>query len=1180
MKEQIKILILEDSATDAELVEHALCKEGIDFISKRVETKEDFVKELKDFEPDIILSDYSLPNFDGMGALTIVKKRCPEVPFIMVTGSLGDELTVKLLKEGMTDYILKNKLSRLGPAVRRALIEVKERIEHKKTEELLRTSEEKYRGLVANSLVGVYQCNLQGDILFANEALEKLLGCGTPEELIGINASLFYKKPERRDELIAELKKTGMVSNFEAELVSRTGLAKHVFISATFDGRVISGMLLDITEHKKMEKVLNQSGEEWRSLVENTPGIIMIVDEKGIIQFINRTVSGYTIQDTIGRSMYEYMEPSQHPVVMQCIKQVFRTGQADNYRIKGDGPDGHDAWYETQVGPIKHDGQVKAVVLISIDITSRIQAENALKESEEKFRALFETVNDGILVASKDDKKFYLANKAICKMLGYSPDEIKNLGVADIHPKEDLPYVIDQFERQLRGEIDVITLSVKRKDGTVFYADINGSSLKLGDKEYLVGIFRDITERKKIDETLRVSEQQWRGTFDAISDVVCILDIAGKTLRCNKAITKIIQKPYNEIVGHPCWENFHGTSGRIKECPFERMRQTLRRETTIAQMDNKWYEITVDPLLDDAGNLIGAVHIMSDITNRKHTEDELKRSNDTQIVINSLLQLSLSNIPMENILEQTLAMILAIPWLSLESRGCIFLVENEPNVLVMKAHSGIADTLLKTCTRVPFGKCICGRCALTQKVEFIDKIDHRHEITYPGINSHGHYCIPIVFDNKTLGAINIYVKEGHQRNRNEQEFLMAVANTLSGIIQRKRIEEEREKTQVQLLQSQKMEAVGSLAGGVAHDFNNILTVIQGYTEMALMDMSKNDPLFNHMENIFQASQRAADLTRQLLIFGRKQHIKFSDLDINRTVTDLLKMLKRLIGEDITITTNLASDGWGVKADNSNMEQVIMNLVVNARDAMPKGGEVTIKTENVTINQDYCRINTEATPGQFVRLSITDNGIGMDKEIIKRLFEPFFSTKEISKGGGLGLSVVYGIVKQHQGWINVYSEPGHGTIFTIYLPAATGQLEKKTEKSIIIDTPEGNGERILLVEDEASVREMGRAVLEKHNYVVFAAATAREAKQLYEQEKGKFHLIFSDTILPDSNGLELVNQLRVYNPEMPVLMCSGYSNEKVQKAMMQDKQMPFLQKPYSIMDMLKIVKETIKMRELK
>ncbi|MFH1231162.1 MAG: PAS domain S-box protein [Planctomycetota bacterium] len=1001
MKEKIKILVLEDSVADAELVEHTLRKEGIDFISKRVETRENFVKELKDFEPDIILSDYSLPAFDGMEALTIVKKRHLEIPFIIVTGSLGEELTVKLLKEGMTDYILKDKLARLGPAVRRALIEVKEQTEYKKTEELLRTSEKKYRELVANSLVGVYQCNLQGDVLFANEALAQLLGCGASEELIGTNALPFYKNPERRVEFVDELKKTGMVSNFEVELVSRTGLAKHVFLSATFDGRIISGMMLDITERKKMEEALKQSEEQWHSLVENAPGIIIIVDEKGIIQFINRTVSGYTIQNTIGRSMYDYIEPSQHPVVMQCIKQVFRTGQADNYCIKGGGSDGQYAWYETQVGPIKYNGQVKAVVLISIDITARIQAENALKESEEKFRAIFDNASDGLLIADIGTHKFYLSNDAISKMLGYSIEEIKNLTITDIHPSESLSYVMEQFEKQGRGEITLAKdIPVKRKDGSVFYADVNSSQVTVANKLCLLGVFRDITERKKIDESLRVSEQQWRSTFDTISDIICILDISGKTLRCNKAIANIIQKPYNEIVGRPCWENFHGTSGRIKECPFERMRQTLRREITIAQIDNKWYEITVDPLRDDAGNLIGAVHIMSDITERKKLEEQLFRS-------------------------------------------------------------------------------------------------------------------------------------------------------------------------------QKMEAIGTLAGGVAHDFNNILTVIQGYTEMALMDMAKNDPLFNHMENILQASQRAADLIRQLLIFGRKHHIKFSDLDINRTIIDLLKMLTRLIGENITITTDLASDSWGIKADNSNIEQVIMNLVVNARDAMPKGGEVTIQTENVVIDEDYCRTNTEATPGQFVRLSITDNGIGMDKETMKRLFEPFFSTKEIGKGGGLGLSVVYGIVKQHQGWINVYSELAHGTIFTIYLPAVTGQIEKKAEKRITTDTPEGNGERILLVEDEAPVRELGITVLEKHNYVVFAAATAQEAKQLYEREKGRFHLIFSDTILPDSNGLELVNQLRVYNPELPVLMCSGYSNEKIHKAILQEKQVPFLQKPYSVVDMLRVVKETIK-----
>ncbi|MFH1226996.1 MAG: PAS domain S-box protein [Planctomycetota bacterium] len=395
---------------------------------------------------------------------------------------------------------------------------------------------------------------------------------------------------------------------------------------------------------------------------------------------------------------------------------------------------------------------------------------------------------------------------------------------------------------------------------------------------------------------------------------------------------------------------------------------------------------------------------------------------------------------------------------------------------------------------------------------------------------------------------------------------------------------ENKKLQDQLFQSQKMEAIGTLAGGMAHDFRNVLTVIQGYVSLSLMDLDKENPVTEYLKNIAQASKKAADLTQQLLIFGRQQPMNISALNLQQTVHDLLKMLKRLIGENIAVKTKLAPDTWGVKADRSNMEQVIMNLVVNARDAMPKGGEITIKAENVTIDSEYCLLNISARPGKFVLLSVADTGTGMDKETIQRIFEPFFTTKEEGKGTGLGLAVVYGIVKQHQGWINVYSEPGQGATFKIYLPAFTpisgtacglaGRIENKPEKPVAAVSLEGNKERVLLVEDEETVREFAHKVLEKHNYVVFAAATAREAEEIFDREKGDFQLVFSDTILPDAGGLELVHRLRTRNPKLPILLSSGYANEKVQKEIMRQKRMPFIQKPYTIDNLLKIMRESI------
>lgn len=394
------------------------------------------------------------------------------------------------------------------------------------------------------------------------------------------------------------------------------------------------------------------------------------------------------------------------------------------------------------------------------------------------------------------------------------------------------------------------------------------------------------------------------------------------------------------------------------------------------------------------------------------------------------------------------------------------------------------------------------------------------------------------------------------------------------ITERKHAEEEKEKIQAQLLHAQKMEAIGRLAGGVAHDFNNLLTAIIGHTDLAMMKVDEANPLYGDLKQIRLAAAYAADLTRQLLLFGRKQPMEFSSLDINRTIDNLLKMLNRLIGEDIAIKVDLEPNLWVVMADEGNIEQVIMNLAVNARDAMPEGGKLTIKTENVTIGEEDCKVIPEAREGKFVCLSVADTGVGMNKEIIGYIFEPFFTTKEAGKGTGLGLSVVYGIVKQHGGWITVFSEPGLGSTFNVYLPAFSVKKEDETKETISLHKLGGSGERILLVEDEERVREFLTEVLSENGYVVFEAATAQEALDIFEKEKRNFHLVFSDVVLPDKTGLQLVDKLFSLKPELKVLLGSGYTDSKSQWDLIYERGLRFIQKPYALFDLLRAIREVV------
>ena len=377
-----------------------------------------------------------------------------------------------------------------------------------------------------------------------------------------------------------------------------------------------------------------------------------------------------------------------------------------------------------------------------------------------------------------------------------------------------------------------------------------------------------------------------------------------------------------------------------------------------------------------------------------------------------------------------------------------------------------------------------------------------------------------------------------------------------------------------LRQVQKMEAIGTLAGGVAHDFNNILMAIQGNVDIALMDIEKDHPVYLNLMEIRKASERASDLTRQLLLFSRRQPMEQISLNPNKIVKNLLKMLNRLIGEDIFLKVDLASDLKMIKGDTGTLEQLIMNLVVNARDVLPGGGKILLSTKNALLNEEDCKLYSDAKPGEFVCLSVQDNGGGIGPTILDRIFDPFFTTKEQGKGTGLGLSAVYGIAKKHGGWINVDSIPDEGTTFKIYLPVISAESNPDRDPLLSQEKFKGNQERILLVEDEEVVRNLLEELLSEKGYKVFPAASAKEALDIFEKKKGAFDLIFSDVVLPDLRGPKLVEQLLKQNPEIRVLFTSGYSDEKSDRQIINRFGYSFLNKPFTSYDMLKAVKEAL------
>lgn len=436
-----------------------------------------------------------------------------------------------------------------------------------------------------------------------------------------------------------------------------------------------------------------------------------------------------------------------------------------------------------------------------------------------------------------------------------------------------------------------------------------------------------------------------------------------------------------------------------------------------------------------------------------------------------------------------------------------------------------------------------------------DKQEEFAEFRKRAICGHGFSGMEIVRQKKDgtlfdagLSVAPIYDTENH---------MIGIMEALEDITKRKLLEN-------QLLQAQKMESVGRLAAGVAHDINNMLMVIMGYAELAAEKIIPNDPLYDHIKEIRMSAKRSAEITRQLLAFARKQTINPIVCNINKIVESMLKMLRRLIGENIDLAWMPESQLRPVKIDPSQIDQILVNLCLNARDAITGVGKVTIETENITFGEDYCADHAGFLPGDFVLLTISDNGCGIDKEFLDNIFDPFFTTKDLGKGTGLGLSTVYGIVKQNNGFINVYSEAGKGTNFKIYLPRHEGKAhELRVEISDAI--PAGNGEILMLVEDEPAIMKMSKMMLENLDYVVLPANLPKEAIRLAEEHSGTINLLITDVVMPEMNGRDLANQIHNLYPNIKTLFMSGYTANVIAPHGVLDKGVHFIQKPFSKKD---------------
>ena len=763
----LRILILEDVPMDAELVEYELSRASVDFDARRVDTRDAFEQQLAEFRPDVILSDYTLPRFDGMAALSVARERAPDIPFLIVTGSVNEETAVGCMKAGATDYLLKSNLARIGPAIEGALARVRSRTEKSRAEEALQRSEANLRAIFNNSL--------------------------------------------------------------------------QAFVLVDRDGRI---------------KALNRTAEEWGSLILGR----RVGEGERIEEFIPDAIEAF--RDALA---------GEARTTERCIR----------------GRDGVERWFETTHAP-----------------------------------------------------------------------------------------VVDE-----RGQVIGVCLNA-----------------------------RDVSERKQAEQALRDSEARYRDLFDNASDLVCMTSPAGEFRYVNRAWQEVIGFTDAELAGR----RFHDV-----------------------------------------------VHAGS-----RERYDELQ------------------------------------------------------------ARALAGETLTQA------------------------------ELTL--VTSEG---IPVTVE----GSISATSLDGRP---------VMLRGIYRDITERKRIED-------QLRRAERMQAAGRLAGGVAHEVNNMMTGVIGFSEFLLRGLEPDDPRRLEVREIIKAGTRAADITRQLLAFTRQQFMRAELLDLNDIIVGMEKLLRRSLGENHELELRLGEDIGEIRADRGHLEQVLLNLVLNARDALQDHGRVTITTGSATQEEVEAarHVEVEVPAESYVRLAVSDTGCGMDPEVQARIFEPFFTTKGVGQGTGLGLSTVYGIVKQSGGFVWVESEPGHGSTFSIYLPHVVSPDRSTLPPDVPTDS-EGGTETVLVVEDEPIVRDLACRGLREKGYTVLEAPNGAKALQLLSEAPTAIDLVISDVVMPELGGRELGLQLARRKPELPVLYMSGYTGEDVIQRGLLDPDAPFQQKPFSPEALAKKVREMLDSRKVR
>lgn len=885
----------------------------------------------------------------------------------------------------------------------------------------------------------------------------------------------------------------------------------------------------------------------FKDLMLNLPAAVVVHSSDTSITYCNpvaTTLLGLSEDQLMGRKAIDpgwsfiREDGTKTPFEAYPVNRVLSSGKAVRNLVAGiNRPSASDqVWVMVNAFPLLDvSGRVSRVVVAFTDITLLKKAETIIRTSEHELRTLFDGIAAGIGIVV--DRKFIKINRGLCIITGYTEAELVDEPVTKLYADEQefIRAGAELYNPDNRKNIVEVETKCRRKDGEIRNVLIYSSFIDSTEpSKGIIATILDITERKQAEDALRRSEEEFKSLFEASSAGAAILaDRLFK--RVNSVLLRITGFTSDELIGKPTRVLY------ADDAEFERVGRELYpqiRDEGFGMMEARimhktGYMIDVvicgSPL--DINDFAKGVSVtILDISQRKRAEEALKQS----------------EAEFKSLFEATPA-------------GAVMLVDR-----VFKRVSSKLTRMLGYTEEEMVNH--SARMIYDSDEEF----ERAGSELYGSMEHDGLGKTEARIRRKDGSMIDVQL---YVSPLDPMDFSKGVSATVEDVTERKKAEADKEKLQEQLNQSQKMESIGRLAGGVAHDFNNMLTAIIGNTELAMLKLDRKEQIYSRLSVVKQAAESAADLTKQLLAFSRKQIINPTVINLNDIIDTMQSMLIRLIGENITLRVILHPGLYPVKIDASQIQQIIMNLTINARDAMPDGGTLIIETGNTMLDDDYCRRHDYPISSEHVMLVVSDTGMGLSDEVKEHLFEPFFTTKAQGKGTGLGLATVYGAVRQNGGTIDVYSEEGQGTSFKIYFPISIEDISTLPQQWKNDNMPEGN-ETILLVEDNPLVLDFSRGILEMLGYRVLTAATGEEAITAAKNCPDLIHLLMTDVVLPGINGHALAEKMQVQKPGIKVLFNSGYTQEAIVTKGVLKQGLHFISKPFSALSIAQKIREVL------